>query len=133
MPPYKIILADDHALMREGLKRIIQEDPELKVVDEAGDGLELLEILERSIPDMVIIDINMPRLRGLEATKFIKELYPEVKVLILTMNKSKELVYHAMNIGANGYLLKEDAHEVLHVAIETIRRGENFISPLIFE
>ena len=133
MPPYKIILADDHALMREGLKRIIQEDPELQVIDEAGDGLELLEILERSTPDMVIIDINMPRLRGLEATKFIKELYPEVKVLILTMNKSKELVYHAMNIGANGYLLKEDAHEVLHAAIESIRRGENFISPLIFE
>jgi DNA-binding NarL/FixJ family response regulator len=133
MPPYKIILADDHVMMREGLKRIIEEDSELRVVDEAGDGLELLEILEKTTPDMVIIDINMPRLRGLEATKFIKELYPDVKVLILTMNKSKELVYHAMNIGANGYLLKEDAHEVLQVAIETIRRGENFISPLIFE
>ena len=133
MAPYKIILADDHVLMRDGLKRIIQEDPELRVVDEAGDGLELLEILEKSIPDMVIIDINMPRLRGLEATKFIKELYPEVKVLVLTMNKSKELVYQAMNNGANGYLLKEDAHDVLHVAIESIRRGENFISPLIFD
>jgi DNA-binding NarL/FixJ family response regulator len=133
MPPYKIILADDHALMREGLKRIIQEDPELRVIDEAGDGVELLEILEKSTPDMVIIDINMPRLRGLEATKLIKELYPEIKVLILTMNKTKDLVYHAMNIGANGYLLKEDAHEVLRVAIESIRRGENFISPLIFD
>ena len=133
MAPYKIILADDHVLMREGLKRIIQEDPELRVVDEAGDGVELLEILEKSIPDMVIIDINMPRLRGLEATKFIKELYPEVKVLVLTMNKSKELVYQAMKNGANGYLLKEDAHEVLQVAIERIRRGENFISPLIFD
>ena len=133
MPPYKIILADDHVLMREGLKRIIQEDPELRVVDEAGDGVELLEILEKSTPDMVIIDINMPRLRGLEATKFIKELYPEVKVLVLTMNKSKELVYQAMKNGANGYLLKEDAHDVLKVAIERIRRGENFISPLIFD
>ena len=133
MPPYKIILADDHVLMREGLKRIIQEDPELQVVDEAGDGVELLEILEKSTPDMVIIDINMPRLRGLEATKFIKELYPEVKVLVLTMNKSKELVYQAMKNGANGYLLKEDAHDVLKVAIERIRRGENFISPLIFD
>jgi two-component system, NarL family, response regulator NreC len=133
MPPYKIILADDHVMMREGLKRLIQEDPAMQVIDEAADGLELLEILERSTPDMVIIDINMPRLRGLEATKFIKELYPEVKVLILTMNKSKEVVYHAMNIGANGYLLKEDAHEVLRLAIESIRRGENFISPLIFE
>jgi two-component system, NarL family, response regulator NreC len=132
MPPYKIILTDDHILMREGLKRIIRENPELQVIDEAGDGLELMGILEYSVPDMVIIDINMPRLRGLEATKLIKELYPEVKVLILTMNKSKELVYHAMNIGASGYLLKDDAQEVLHAAIERIRGGGNFISPLLF-
>jgi DNA-binding NarL/FixJ family response regulator len=132
MPPYNIIIADDHVLVRAGLRRLIEEDPELRVVDEAGDGLELLEILEKSTPDMVIIDINMPRLRGLEATKFIKELYPEVKVLILTMNKNKELVYQAMNCGADGYLLKEDANEILHSAIKTIRLGKSFISPLIF-
>ena len=104
MPQYRIILADDHVLVRQGLKRLIQEDPELQVVDEAADGLELLEILEESTPDMVIIDISMPRLRGLEATKIIKELYPDIKVLVLTMNKSKELLYQAMNYGANGYV-----------------------------
>jgi DNA-binding NarL/FixJ family response regulator len=133
MGQYRIILADDHVLVREGLKRMIHEDPELLVVDEAGDGLELLEILEKSLPDMVIIDINMPRLRGLEATKFVKELYPEVKVLVLTMNKSKELVYQAMHNGADGYLLKDDATDTLHAAIETIRGGETFISALIFD
>lgn len=132
MPNYRIILADDHVLMRQGLKKLIQEDPELQVVDEAGDGLELLEILEKSTPDMVIIDINMPRLRGLEAAKFIKELYPEIKVLILTMNNNKELVYQAMNNGADGYLLKDDASEILHSAIKTIRCSKTFISPLIF-
>jgi DNA-binding NarL/FixJ family response regulator len=132
MSPYNIILADDHVLVREGLRRLIQEDPELRVVDEAGDGLELLEILEKSTPDMVIIDINMPRLRGLEATKFIKELYPDIKVLVLTMNKSKEILYQAMNNGADGYLLKEDANVILHYAIKTIRSGKTFISPLIF-
>jgi DNA-binding NarL/FixJ family response regulator len=132
MPQYNIILADDHVLFREGLRRLIEEDPELRVVDEAGDGLELLEILEESTPDMVIIDINMPRLRGLEATKFVKEMYPEVKVLILTMNKNKELLYQAMNCRADGYLLKEDANAILQSAIEAIRRGETFISPLIF-
>src|SRR5665647_392508 len=121
MPNYSIILADDHVLMRQGLKRLIQEDPELQVVDEAGDGLELLEILEESTPDMVMIDINMPRLRGLEAIKIIKELYPDVKVLVLTMSKSKEVLYQAMNSGADGYLLKEDANEILHSAIKTIR------------
>jgi DNA-binding NarL/FixJ family response regulator len=132
MARYTIMLVDDHVLVRKGLKRLIEEDPELWVVDEAGDGLELLEILEKSTPDMVIIDINMPRLRGTEATKFIKELYPEVKVLILTMHKSKELLYQLMNNGADGYLLKDDADETLHSAIQTIRRGEKFISPLIF-
>jgi len=132
MPHYNIVLADDHVLVRQGLKKLIEEDPELRVVDEAGDGLELLEILEESTPDMVIIDINMPRLRGLEATKFIKEMYPEVKVLILTMNKNKELLYQAMNYGADGYLLKEDANEILHSAIKGIRRGKTFISPLFF-
>jgi DNA-binding NarL/FixJ family response regulator len=130
--PYSIILADDHVLFRQGLKMLIEEDPELRVADEAGDGLELLEILEEYTPDMVIIDISMPRLRGLEATKFIKELYPDVKVLVLTMNKSKEILYKAMNSGADGYLLKEDANEILHSAIKTIRSGKQFISPLIF-
>jgi len=133
MPNCNIILADDHVLVRQGLKRLIQEDPELQVVDEAGDGLELLKILEESTPDMVIIDLNMPRLGGLEATKFIKELYPDIKVLVLTMNKSKELLYQAMNYGANGYLLKEDANIILHSAIKNIRLGKTFISPLIFD
>jgi DNA-binding NarL/FixJ family response regulator len=132
MPPYRIILADDHVLVREGVKRIIHEYPELRVVNEAGDGLELLEILEKSTPDMVIIDINMPRLRGLEATKLVKELYPEVKILVLTMNKSKELLYQAMKNGADGYVLKEDSNDVLHHAIKRIRLGQTFISPLIF-
>lgn len=132
MGPYRIILAEDHVLMREGLKRLIQEDPGLQVVNEAGDGLELLQILEEYTPDMVIIDINMPRLRGLEATKIIKELYPEIKILILTMNKSKELLYQAMNYGANGFLLKDDANTILHAAINNIRLGNTFISPLIF-
>jgi DNA-binding NarL/FixJ family response regulator len=133
MPPYRILLADDHVLLREGVKRIIQEDPELLVVDEAGDGFELLELLEKSTPNLIILDITMPRLQGPDALKFIKELYPEVKVLILTMHKSKELLYKMMNNGADGYLLKEDAHEILHSAIKTIRCGNTFISPLIFK
>lgn len=133
MRNYSIILVDDHVLVRQGLKRLIEEDPELQVVDEATDGLELLEILEESTPDMVIIDMNMPRLGGLEATKFVKDLYPDIKVLVLTMNKSKELLYQAMNNGASGYLLKEDANDVLHSAIRNIRLGKTFISPLIFD
>jgi two-component system, NarL family, response regulator NreC len=132
MSSYRIILADDHALVREGIKRIIQEDPALKVVDETGDGVELLHLLEESTPDMVILDISMPGMRGVDALKIIKELYPQVKILVLTMHKTTEYLYMSMDNGADGYLLKEDANEILHSAIQSIRDGKTFISPLMF-
>ena len=132
MSRYRIILADDHALFRAGIKRILQDDPNLTVTGEAADGLELLELLEQSTPDLIILDISMPRLEGLEVINLIKGLYPEVQILILTMHKSKDYVYKAMDKGADGYMIKEDANDVLRSAIETLRRGETFISPLIF-
>jgi len=132
MAKYRIILADDHVMVREGVKRIIQEDPKLIVIDETGDGLELLRLLEEMSPDMVIVDISMPGLGGIEAIKIIKELHPHIKVLVLTMHRSREYLYVAMDNGANGYLLKDDANDILHSAIAALRRGETFISPLIF-
>lgn len=124
-------MADDHALVREGIKRIIQENPTLSVINETGNGLELLRLLEETTPHMVVLDISMPGLRGIEAIKIIKELYPKIKILVLTMHKSKEYLYLAMNGGADGYVLKEDANDVLHTAIKTIRNGQTFISPTI--
>jgi DNA-binding NarL/FixJ family response regulator len=132
MSKYRIILADDHVLVREGVKRLIEEDPKMAVVDDTGDGLELLRLLEEMTPDMVILDISMPGLGGIEAIKIIKEHYPKIKLLVLTMHKSKEYVYVAMDNGADGYVLKEDANNVLHSAIKTIQHGKTFISPLIF-
>ncbi|MGA9821662.1 MAG: response regulator transcription factor [Desulfobaccales bacterium] len=128
---YRIVLADDHALVRQGIRKIIEEDSSLKVVGEAGDGVELLEILKTSHPDLVIIDIAMPRLRGLEATKRIKQLYPKVKVLILSMHRSKEYLRQAVAAGVSGYLLKEDADTALHTAIMAVRNGKEFFSPLL--
>lgn len=132
MSRYRIILTEDHVLMRKGIKKIIQENPELAVVGEADDGLELLHLLEDFTPDMVILDISMPRLKGLEAIKIIKGLYPKVKVLILTMHKNKDYLYRAMDNGADGYVLKEEPPESFHSAIETIRNGKTYISPLLF-
>lgn len=129
--PYRILLADDHVMFRQGMKRILEGVADLEVVGEVGDGLKLLERLKKSSPDMVILDISMPNLRGIEATKEIKTAYSEVKVLILTMHKDKEYLYHAISAGADGYLLKEDADTELFSAIETIRRGGNYISPLL--
>ena len=117
MSSYRVIIADDHAMFRQGLKKLMQESKELMVIGEADDGLELLEILKNMAPDMVILDISMPKLRGIEATREIKMSYPQVKVLILTMHKRKEYLYHALSAGADGFLLKEDTDKELFSAI----------------
>jgi DNA-binding NarL/FixJ family response regulator len=131
MTPYNVVLADDHILVRQGIKKIILEDVDMRVVGEAGDGIELLEILEKLTPDLVILDISMPRLRGLAAAAKIKQLYPDIKVLILSMHRSKAYLHQALAIGVNGYLLKEDADLALFAAIAMVRRGQTFISPLL--
>ena len=131
MNPYRVVLADDHAMFRQGVKRILQDAEELEVVGEASDGLELLEVSKETNPDMVILDISMPNLRGLEATREIKTIFPNVKVLILTMHRDKEYVYGAISAGAEGYLLKEDADTELFVAVEKIRQGGRYISPIL--
>lgn len=131
MSPYRIVLADDHVMFRQGIKNILEGAEDLEVVGEAGDGLKLLELLKKVTPDMVILDISMPNLRGLEATREIKMISPDVKVLILTMHKDKEYVYSTVSAGAEGYLLKEDADAELFAAVEKIRQGEHYISPLL--
>jgi DNA-binding NarL/FixJ family response regulator len=131
MAPYEIVLADDHILVRQGIKKIIQEDVNMKVVGEAADGLELLEIVEKTSPDLVILDISMPRLRGLAAAEKIKQRHPGIKILILSMHRSKEYLQQALAIGVDGYLLKEDADVALFAAIETVRQGKAYISPLL--
>jgi DNA-binding NarL/FixJ family response regulator len=130
----KIILADDHVLVRQGLKRIIEEDPNLQVASEAGDGVELLELLENSDPpppDMVILDISMPRLPGLEAARIIKQRYPAIKILMLTMHNEIDYFHRAQEIGVNGYVLKEEADTDLNSAINTILQGNTYTSPLL--
>ncbi|MCL4501239.1 MAG: response regulator transcription factor [Deltaproteobacteria bacterium] len=129
--PFSILLADDHTMFRRGVRRIIQSINDTEVVGEASDGFELLELLKKTSPHLVIMDISMPNLRGLEATREIKIISPAVKVLILTMHKDKEYLYHAFSAGAEGYLLKEDADSELISAIDTLRRGGTYISPLL--
>ena len=126
---YRIVLADDHILVRSGLSRILQEEPHLEIVAEVGDGLELLSALNKIKPDLIILDVSMPNLRGIEAIPEIRRMRPKVKVLILTMHKEEEYLYQAISAGANGYVLKDDAEKELFTAIDNIREGKIHISP----
>jgi DNA-binding NarL/FixJ family response regulator len=128
---YKIVLADDHALFRQGIRSILEKRKEFEIAGEANDGFKLLELLRTVATDMVILDVSMPHLRGLEATREIKSILPDIKVLILSMHREKEYICSAISAGAEGYLLKEDADTELFAAIDKIRRDGRYLSPLL--
>lgn len=128
---YTVVLADDHTLIRRGLKNIIHQQPHLHVIGEAKTGEELLSLLEEQQPNLIVLDISMPEVGGLEAVGIIKKKYPTVKVLMLTMHKKKQYFYHAMAAGADGYLLKNDRDGELLRAIEKIESGKTYVSPLL--
>ena len=126
---YRVILADDHILVRRGLKLILEENSNLEIAAEVGDGLELLNVLQKINPDLIVLDVSMPNLRGIEAIPEIRRVRPNAKVLMLTMHKEEDYLYQAISAGANGYLLKEDAEKELFSAIEHIKNGKIYISP----
>lgn len=126
---YRVILADDHVLVRRGIRRILEENAKLEIVGEVGDGLELLNALNKIDVNMILLDVSMPNLRGIEAIPEIRHIKPGAKVLILTMHKDEEYLYQAISAGADGYLLKEDAEKELFLAIENIKNGKIYISP----
>jgi len=127
MERYRIVIADDHALFRQGLRRIIEGVSDLEVAGEAGDGAELLGLLAQSPVNLVILDLSMPKLRGLEAIRQIRGRFPQVRILVLTMHK--EFLHEALSCGASGYLVKEDADRELFNALERIRLGGVYVSP----
>lgn len=131
--PYRIVLADDHTIVRQGIKRMIEGVAGLTVVGEASDGIELLNLLKLLDADLVILDISMPNLRGIEATCELKKIFPDVKVLVLSMYKDRELLYQAISSGADGYVLKEDSDKELYSAIKKVRQGKIYISPRLTE
>jgi DNA-binding NarL/FixJ family response regulator len=131
MEPFRIILAEDHSLFRELIKKSLGEIPNIEVVAEVGDGLQLLQSIKVLKPHMVIVDIGMPVMSGIEAAKAIKKDNPEIKILLLTMYNSKDHLKHALDAKVDGYLLKENAFKDLINAIEMIRKGEFYISNIM--
>ena len=126
---YRIVIADDHSLIRKGLRTIIELESDMQVIGEAGDGKELLEFLAREQPDMVIMDISMPNLNGIDAIGRVLALYPGIRILILTMHRNSQYFYNAVAAGAHGYLIKDDSDTELLTAIDTVRSGKTYISP----
>ncbi len=127
----RVLLVDDHAILREGVHALLSRESDLTVVGEAGDGQEALELVPRLRPDVVIMDIVMPRMNGLEATKRIRERYPDVRVLILSMYDDHEYVVEIIQAGASGYVLKRVVTEDLVRAIHAVHAGDSFLYPPI--
>ena len=125
----RIMLADDHSVVRNGLRAIINWEKDMEVVGEAEDGLEVLDRARECLPDVILMDITMPGLGGLEATRMVKNAMPEVKILILTIHESEECLYHALNIGADGYVTKAAHESELVLAIRALSGGKCYIDP----
>lgn len=126
---YKVLLADDHVLIRHGIKNIIKKNDQFVVVGEVSNGKQLMTFLEDSETDLIILDISMPDIGGMEAIGLVKGKYPWIKILMLTMHKNKQYFYNAMAAGADGYLMKDDSDEELLVAITKVLSGKSYISP----
>jgi len=127
----RVLLVDDHTILREGVRALLAGEREIVVVGEAGDGREALEKVETLLPNIVLMDMVMPGMNGLEATTLIKELHSEVKVLILSMYDDDEYVQQVIQAGASGYLLKGMAADDLVLAIREVHAGSSFLNPAV--
>jgi len=125
----KIVIVDDHSLIREGLKQLLEFDGSIEVVGEAGDGLECLNVLKKVHPDVLLLDVNMPNMNGIETLKIIREKKMDIKVLILTVHNEVEYLLKAVDIGVDGYVLKDSESAELLKAIYAVIQGENYVQP----
>ena len=131
MNKIRVLLADDHTIVRKGLLALLEEETDIRVIGEAENGREAFAKAFELDPDVVVMDIGMPSLNGIEAVKTIKKSRPEIKVLILTMHENEEYIYEALKNGVSGYLLKKSAPRDLVAAIRLAYKGESFLSPSI--
>jgi len=127
--PINVMIADDHLMVREGIKQILELDGDIKVIAEAGNGKECIELLDEKNTDILLLDINMPEMNGLKVLQYLKEKKTDVKVLILTIHNEVEYLIRAADIGVEGYILKDSDSSLLKKAIVTIMQGETFIQP----
>ena len=131
MKKIKVVIVDDHALIREGIKKLLELEESFDIVALAGDGVEALEVIEKVRPDVVLLDINMPNMNGIDCLKQIKAEYPDTKVVMLTIHEDAEYLIETINIGAEGYVLKDADVSSLVKAIQKVVQGEVYIHPTL--
>ncbi len=131
MPDIRVLIVDDHAILRDGIHTLLERQPGIRVIGQAGNGLEAIDLVEKLKPDIVLMDIAMPKMNGLEATQKISGLYPDVKILILTQHNSREFIIPMLQAGASGYILKKSGGRELINAIREIDEQGAFIEPEI--
>ena len=127
----KIVIAEDQTIVRKGLRSLLESEENIEVVAEAGDGLETIRCVEQHAPDLVLLDLAMPKMSGLSALKDIKERFKDTRILVLTFHASEEYILEAFGNGADGYCLKNDTHRELITAINSLLDGKTYISPSV--
>ena len=125
----KILIVEDHTLLRVGLRALLSQDPDIEIAGESEDGREAVRAVGTLNPDLVLMDLTMPRTNGIDAIREIKRRYPGVRVLVLTVHKADEYIHESLKAGADGYVLKDATHDELHTAVQTVLRGKTYLSP----
>ena len=129
----KIVIAEDHTILREGLKALLNSDPQFDIIGEAADGREAVRRVEKLGPDLILMDLSMPRMSGMEAIREIKNRYPETRIIALTVHKTDEYLHTTLQAGADGYVLKDATHDELVLAIKNVMKGRSYLSPGVSE
>jgi DNA-binding NarL/FixJ family response regulator len=126
---HRVVIAEDHTILREGLRALLSSNPGFHIVGEAEDGLEAIQCVQTLRPDLILMDLSMPRMNGMDAIKEIKKRCPEIKVLVLTVHKTEEHILATLQAGADGYVLKDSTSSELLMAIKSVLSGKTFLSP----
>ncbi|MEJ2657486.1 MAG: response regulator transcription factor, partial [Desulfobacterales bacterium] len=126
---FKILIAEDQTIVREGLQSLLRDSDDLEVVGLAEDGLEAIRTVGKHLPDLILLDLSMPKLDGISVISEIKKQFPKIKILVLTFHKSDEYILTAFNMGADGYCLKTDSHSELLIAIKKLLENKTYFSP----
>ena len=129
----RIILAEDHTILREGLRALLSADPAFEIIGEAQDGREAVRCVEKLEPNLLLMDLSMPRMSGMDAIREIKKRYPDIKIIALTVHKTEEYLLATLQAGADGYVLKDATHDELVLAIKNVMGGKSYLSPGVSE